>query len=256
MEANFIPGEGFILKKIMKKRIENFPVEKFPSPSETLKNIHWPHPPAKVSLKQFIAWDINLDPFSVLGRTATALAVIEKLFPQCQIKTAEIIKDMVAEFMLEIPFKDRDDTYMEKILDHESTHLIIKIDEQQYDLKSNSPCKHPKIIEFDAWEGVAVWRMISNLTQYDDSLQKINLLLDIKKTHPSSLINYHLISLYLEVNEMEKSIQAAQELFKERPQAVICYLLYLLTGEKKYKEDLSAIYGPNMFKFITKRRLK
>lgn len=254
MEANFISEEGSILKKIMRKRIENFPVERFPTPSKTIKNVPWPQPSRIISMKQAIEWDINLNSFSILGRTATAVAITEKLFPDCQIKTAEVMEDKVAKFMLEIPFKDRDDAYLEKILAQESVHLILTLDGDQYDLRINSRCEHPKIKEFEPWEGIAIWRMISKLPEHNDPMQKIRLLLDIKETHPSSLVSYHLISLYLEVNQMQKSIQIARELLAERPQAALYYVLYLLTGEKKYKDALSDVYGPDMFNFISKQK--
>lgn len=148
--------------------------------------------------------NLGLDPRSCLGRSALAVTIIERFFPEAEVKCAEVAQDMFRELLLQQwgkIYNTRNwppDSWLEELLMYEEPHSIVMVDGKQFDplfcvYAQRANCSvenlfHPGVIEFPAWEEIAAARMVSEAWLEPNPETKLEVLRAANEICPRTII--------------------------------------------------------------------
>jgi hypothetical protein len=228
-------------------------------PLETLRTIRFP-----VLIEQEMGQlemakaNLGLRSISCLGRAAAAAAVVEKHFPEANVQMAEVRTDYLAGLMLNMladdPDKRHDPPFMRELLMYEEPHMAVSVNGEQFEPLSaqfGSDIRHPKVKLFPVWEAVAASVTVSYAWLEPDPQTRLNILEYAEKLCPGTTLVAENMCEPLEVlGRRAELLEQVMWCVKERPCARNLYVVYALTGEKKWYDELVARYSPEIVKYF------
>ncbi len=226
---------------------------------ETANAIPFDIPTGPLPEQDYIARkNIELDEESCLGRVAQAGAFIERLFPEADVKYAEVWKDRFAEILIDVlkkePEKRFDPSFMTELLMYEEPHAILTINGHQYEPLSRKlgvNIEHPRIKEFGLWEGITSSRMVSKSNLESDPKKRLYILDKAEEICPgTTLVRENKAGILVYLDRTREAIESIEWLLERRPCARTLLTHYLLTGSMESYETLKNTYTEEIIKYI------
>ncbi len=229
------------------------------NPIDTLKTIQF-----EVSIVQEVNQEkianlnVNLEPGSCLGNLVQAAVVAEKYFPGAKIEMAEVWEDFLRNFMLEMlkknPSTRYDSSFMRELLMYEEPHAVVLINGVQFDplsVQLGQDIEHPRIQLFPLWAGIANSFLVSNAWLEPDPEKKLRILERAEKICPETTLVAENIAEPLELlGKIDETIKKVKWALKRRLCARTLYVLYSLTEDKVYYNQLINTYTEEIVKYF------
>ncbi len=188
-------------------------------PVETLQNITFNVQVGQtIDQRRFAKLNLELNSESCLGRVALSAAIIEKHFPNANLQLAEVWKDWLANLMLKLLQEDWsrrfDASFMQELLMYEEPHLILTVDNIQFEPLSialGQDIKHPQIKTFPLWEGITASVLVSKAWLETDPSKKLKILNQAEKICPGlTLVQENMCTPLELLGQTDKVIEKAK----------------------------------------------
>lgn len=247
------------IRKLAHEKISGLSYKILSKPLETVKTIKFDIPRGQ-SVDQAIisAQNLELDQASCLGRVAQSAAVIEKHFKETDLTLAEVWEDNLRNIMLaKLDANESlvyDPTFMDELLMYEDPHTVILVDGVQFDplsLELGFNIEHPRIKSFPLWESIVSSVLVSRAWLENDPSKKLEILETAESICPGlTLVKENIVSAYILLDETDKAIEAVKWCHEKRPCARMIYVLYLLTNERIYHDQLTKTYTKEIIQYF------
>jgi len=128
---------------------------------------------------QLLEINKNFDPKSCFGRVVLMVLMMEKYFPEVEIKVADVVVDALAVKMLEKIKTEENPQYRKEmaheILMYEEPHAVISVDGHQFDPISTimrHNIVHPKVRLYDPWQAIATAYIVNEALEKTDMVAR------------------------------------------------------------------------------------
>ncbi len=234
----------------------------FTDPISFLYSLSWdiPYGPS-FSEDEVSQMNIDLDERGCFGRAVKAAVLSEQYFPEERILFGEVCQDFLACRLI-YGAKDEnwfDVTYLDEILQYEDPHSIIVWKGKQFDplfkMLSSEPqmLEHLTVIKHDLWKGLYCSYLVSEslLAKKRSIRESFEILLTAIIICPEMiLLKENLVAILSEFGQFNQAIRLAKEVLIKRENAWALFVLWTLTKDDSYKNQILIKYSESMFNHL------
>lgn len=247
---------SFLKFRVEKKEIP------FSDPISFLYSLDWDVPNGPpFSEEEMTKMNLVLDLRSCFGRSVKASVVAETYFPDVTFYSGEVCQDLLRTMLVDgaISSNWNDETYLAEILQYEAPHSVIVYNDKQFDsifkyLNPNPEAlKHPSIIKYDLWRGLHASYLVSEALSIENPNESLRFLLKAESMYPENiLIKENIAGKYGILGNLDELIRITKDAVKIRKDAKMLWLLWRLTNEEVYKNQIVSEYNQSMFNYLNK----
>jgi hypothetical protein len=231
-------------------------------PLQTLRTFHWDFGGEReISQQEMTRLNLVLDQQSCLGRVALAMALVERNYPGVEVGYAEVLKDqlrrdMLARVYTSLPEHDPilRDEWLCEVLMYEEPHAVPLVNGVQFDPLSTvypEEIYHPVVQAHPAWSGVASAMMVSLALSEDRPEAKLQILEEAERVCPgTTVVSENKVGALILLHRDAEAVGLLENLLKRRPCARTLYVLWLLTREWGYLDQLNQEYTKHMINIL------
>jgi hypothetical protein len=211
--------------------------------------------------EQVSLMNIELDQRSCLGRSARAAVIAEQFFPEAELFSGEVYEDFFRTLLVKNATEENwhDETYIEEILQYENPHTVIIYKDLQFDpifkIFKFKPGKmvHLKVGKLSLWEGLYCSYLVSEalVAKQKNVMEAFEILLFALTICPDMiLLKENLMGIYGLLYEFDKVVELGKSVKEKRKDARNLFVLWSLTEDDSYKEQIISEYSLSMFNYL------
>lgn len=235
----------------------------YPNPLDALRAVNLMHQRHGLTLFQEALLSSWFDPGTALGQIADMVAVMEIFFKDTNIAAAEIRKNNFVPYLLEKFHETGDEQYLDDVLFVESSRFVLLFDGHTIDplveftdLKESLPenFAHEISAPKSAWEFLTAAKLANQMLVIGDE-QEAQILYDKAEALCRNLLitrRFQSVRLLLE-GQHKESLRLAEIVHAKAPTATSFFLLYYLSEDNRFLQELSDKYYPQMLPHIKTR---
>ncbi|MEN9582553.1 MAG: hypothetical protein RL641_507 [Candidatus Parcubacteria bacterium] len=251
------------------KARETFEVEKqetiHTDPISFLYDQKWIVPIGEPFREETLArMNIEFDEAGCFGRAVKAAVLSEIYFPETKMYAGEVLDDLCRTMLVEMATDEKwnDETFIAEMLQSENPHIIlVNHDGKQFDPLfthlSTKPASlgHPEVGTHDLWEGLYAAYLVSVALplRTTDPEKSLAILHQAEILCPDFItVKENLAALYGMTEQFKKGIHYLRQTVNKRKDAKKLFVLWVLTEDEVYKNQLIEQYDIRMFNYLIK----
>ncbi len=205
--------------------------------------------------------NVDFNQGGCFGKSLRAAVLAEQFFPNEELFLGEVYEDFLRRLLVKGASKEnwKDVSYLDEILMYENPHTIIVHGDRQFDplfqalLFPRDLMSHPSVGKLPLWSGLYCSYLVSEafIARTRSIKETFKILLTASAICPEMvLIKENLISVYGLFQQFNEGIKLAKQVSFKRKDARTLFVLWTLTEDDSYKNQIINEYDISMFKHL------